>query len=141
MNRFSVSGWDVLKAAADLGTSLGSPEITSGHLLLALAETPGPVADALNAAGLDRAALTRAVTGGVERRPRPLSEHLPFSEDAKMVYDRAPDVALAAGRQKASAADLLAAVADVPGGAAMRTLTGLGWSVADVRGVARQAAV
>jgi ATP-dependent Clp protease ATP-binding subunit ClpB len=53
---------DVLRAAEDEASRLRDDYISTEHLLLGIAETKGPGADALRAAGLDREKLLEALT-------------------------------------------------------------------------------
>ncbi|MBN9621222.1 MAG: hypothetical protein J0H43_16070 [Actinobacteria bacterium] len=129
----------ILAAAAQVSISLGAEEISSSHVLVALTETPGALADSLAVAGADANAVTQSMNEDADRWPRTPAGFVPFSDVTQRIRDLAPQLAWEDGRAEATDTDLLAAIAEVPASSAMRTLSRLGLHGDDVRRIARSA--
>lgn len=50
--RFTVAARDAVQGAVEVAGEVRAPQVDTGHLLVALARDPGPVGDALRAAGV-----------------------------------------------------------------------------------------
>jgi Ca2+:H+ antiporter len=115
-------------AAAEQATALSADFIGTEHLFLAwLTHARGPIADAINAAGLTPetflGVLAKGKKGRGRGRPPAGVEQGGLSSHAQRVLDAATERATAAGREGPGAEDLVLAMIHEPRGAIARALT------------------
>ncbi|MGD9522703.1 MAG: calcium/proton exchanger [Gemmatimonadales bacterium] len=120
---------DALRAAAaEQAAALSADFVGTEHLFLAwLIHARGPIADAVNAAGLTpdsfQAVLAKGRKGRGRGRPPAGAEEGGLSSHAQRVIDAAAERARGAGREQPGADDLILAMIHEPRGAIARALT------------------
>jgi ATP-dependent Clp protease ATP-binding subunit ClpA len=132
--RFSDGARRVVVVAQEESRRLGHGHIGAEHFLLALLHGDTAVSRALTDAGVTLAPAREqvaALVGQVEAIPM---GHIPFTPEAKAVFEGALREALELGHDHIGAEHLLLGLTRDTEGAAAQVLDGLGVDIADLRG-------
>lgn len=147
-NRFVKEAREVAAQAHEIARRLGSSTVEAEHLLLALAERPGPtVQAALAEAGLDPDGIYEALDAENERSLAGVGvssaafnlpavaeapEQPRWAKTAKLALERSLEAALARGDRRIQPGHILLGVLRAPVGTVPRALQGVGVDRAEV---------